>query len=154
MFDFDLARLYGTDTRSLKQSVRRNKERFPKDFMFQLNKKEWEEVITICDNLPEGIKYSPATPFAFTEHGVSMLASVLKTGRAVKMNIGIIRAFIALKQFALNYKELARQIRELQESDSSQNVHLERLYRALEELVAAKAREAKWEDRERIGFRK
>lgn len=79
MLDFDLAGLYGTETRILKQSVKRNLDHFPKDFMFQLNKKEWNELITICDNLPGNIKFSPALPLAFTEHGVTMLASVLKS---------------------------------------------------------------------------
>ncbi len=60
MLDFDLAMLYETETRTLKQSIRRNIERFPKDFMFQLNKREWKELITICDNLPDTIKFSPA----------------------------------------------------------------------------------------------
>ena len=89
MPDFDLAMLYGTETRILKQSVKRNKERFPKDFMFQLSKKEWLELITICDNLPEGAKFSPALPYAFTEHGVTMLASVLKSKKAIQMNIAM-----------------------------------------------------------------
>ncbi|HMI79425.1 MAG TPA: ORF6N domain-containing protein, partial [Ferruginibacter sp.] len=116
MLDFDLANLYGTETRILKQAVKRNIMRFPKDFMFSLNKKEWQEVITICDNLPEGIKYSPALPYAFTEHGVTMLASILKSKKAIQMNISIVRAFITLKQFALNYKELASQIKELKDT--------------------------------------
>ncbi len=84
VLDFDLAILYETETRTLKQAVKRNRVRFPKDFMFQLNKKEWQELITICDNLPEGIKYSPALPYAFTEHGVTMLASILKSKKAIQ----------------------------------------------------------------------
>ena|ERR1700741_3275291 len=94
MLDFDLAALYGTETRVLKQSVKRNLDHFPRDFMFQLNKKEWKELITICDNLPEMIKFSPSLSFAFTEHGVTMLASVLKSRKAVKMNIAVVRAFV------------------------------------------------------------
>ncbi|MDR0733038.1 MAG: ORF6N domain-containing protein [Dysgonamonadaceae bacterium] len=80
---FDLAELYGVETRVLKQAVRRNIDRFPSDFMFQLSKSEWNEVITICDNLSEGIKFSPATPFVFTEQGVAMLSSVLKSKKAI-----------------------------------------------------------------------
>ena len=79
MLDFDLAQLYEVETRVLKQSIRRNSFRFPIDFMFELTKKEWSEVITNCDNLPENIKYSPKPPFAFTEQGVAMLSSVLKS---------------------------------------------------------------------------
>ncbi len=86
MLDFDLAKLYQVETRVLKQAVRRNMERFPNDFMFQLNKKEWNELITICDNLPENIKFSPSMPFAFTEQGVAMLSSVLKSKKAINLS--------------------------------------------------------------------
>jgi hypothetical protein len=155
MLDFDLAILYGTETRILKQAVKRNTERFPKDFMFQLNKKEWQELITICDNLPERIKFSPALPYAFTEHGVTMLASVLKSKKAIQMNIAIVRAFIALKQFALSYGELAEQIKELKETTGNHNVQLNQIYYALESLLNEKIEEEKkWHDRERIGFKK
>ena len=154
MLDFNLATLYGTETRTLKQAVKRNIERFPKDFMFQLNKNEWQELITIGDNLPEGVKFSPALPYAFTEHGVTMLASVLKSKKAVQMNIAIVRAFIALNQFALNYKDLADQIKELKETTSNHNGQLNHIYNALENLLNIKAEEKKWEDRERIGFKK
>jgi len=154
MLDFNLAPLYGTETRTLKQAVKRNIERFPKDFMFQLNKSEWQELITIGDNLPEGVKFSPALPYAFTEHGVTMLASVLKSKKAIQMNIAIVRAFIALNQFALNYKNLADQIKELKDTTSNHNGQLNHIYNALENLLDIKAEEKKWEDRERIGFKK
>ena len=154
MLDFDLALLYGTETRILKQAVRRNINRFPKDFIFELKKKEWQELITICDKLPDGVKYSPALPYAFTEHGITMLASVLKTSKAIQMNIAIVRAFIALKQFALNYKELAEQIKELKETTGNHNIELTQIYLALENLLDEKATQKEWEDRERIGFRK
>jgi len=71
MLDFDLAECYEVETRALKQTVRRNIERFPSDFMFQLTKQEWNELITNCDNLNNNIKYSPITPFAFTQEGVA-----------------------------------------------------------------------------------
>lgn len=154
MIDFDLADLYGTETRILKQAVKRNIERFPKDFMFQLNKKEWQELITVSDKLPEGVKFSPALPYAFTEHGVTMLASILKSKKAIQMNIAIVRAFIALKQFALNYRELADQIKELKDTTSNHNAQLNQIYNALESLLDEKVEEKKWQDRERIGFKK
>ena len=154
MLDFDLAILYGTETRILKQAVKRNKERFPKDFMFQLTKKEWQELITNCDNLPDAAKFSPALPLAFMEHGVTMLASVLKSKKATQMNISIIRAFIALKQFALNYKELAEQIKELKETTGNHNLQLNQIYTALKNLLTEKAQQKNWQDRERIGFKK
>lgn len=154
MLDFDLARLYGTETRSLKQAVKRNRLRFPKDFMFTLTKKEWQEVITNCDNLGDAVKYSPALPFAFTEHGVTMLASVLKSGKAIQMNIAIVRAFVSLKEFALNYKALAEEIKTLKKITGNQNVRLNQIYDVLENLLDDKVKQKKWEDRDRIGFRK
>lgn len=96
MLDFDLANLYETETRILKQAVKRNVGRFPEDFMFQVTKNEWQQLITNCDKLPDGAKFSPVLPYAFTEHGVTMLASILKSKKAVQMNIAIVRAFIAL----------------------------------------------------------
>src|ERR1700753_3496553 len=83
MLDYDLAALYEVETRALKQAVKRNKIRFLDDFMVQLTKTEWQELITICDNLPKGIKFSPATPFAFTEAGVAMISSILNSDRAI-----------------------------------------------------------------------
>jgi hypothetical protein len=79
MLDFDLALLYRVENRRLKEQVKRNIERFPSDFMFQLTKLEWQEVVAICDNLPENIKYSPVTPLAFTQEGVAMLSGVLRS---------------------------------------------------------------------------
>ena len=82
MLDFDLAELYQVETRTLKQAVKRNLDQFPADFMFQLSKPEWQEVITNCDNLSENAKYLPVTPSAFTEQGVAMLSGVLKSKQA------------------------------------------------------------------------
>lgn len=89
MLDFDLSELYETDTRSLKQAINRNIDRFPEDFMFQLTKKEWEELITNCDKLPATAKFSPSKPYAFTEQGVAMLSSVLRNKKAIDINIAI-----------------------------------------------------------------
>jgi DNA-binding transcriptional MerR regulator len=157
MLDFDLSELYGTETRILKQSVRRNIDRFPKDFMFQLNKKEWKELVTICDNLPAMVKFSPALPYAFTEHGVTMLASVLKSQKAIKMNIAIIRAFIALKQFVVNYKDLAIQINEIRQSVTNHSEQLNQIYDAIENMMdekeEKKEEKRRWKEREPIGFK-
>ena len=92
MLDFDLADLYEVENRALKQAVKRNIDRFSIDFMYQLTKVEWLEVITKCDNLSEGVKFSPTTPYAFTEQGVAMLSGVLKSKKALMVNIQIIRA--------------------------------------------------------------
>jgi len=86
MLDFHLAEMYDIETRVLKQAVRRNLERFPSDFMFQLEKTEFIEVITNCDNLKVECKFTPSLPFCFTKQGVAMLSSVLKSPRAIQIN--------------------------------------------------------------------
>jgi hypothetical protein len=93
MFNFDFAELYRVETRALKQAVKSNLLRFPEDFMFVLNKDEWQRVITNCDNLPERIKFSSVPPMAFSELGVAMLSSVLKSETAIAVNIQIMRVF-------------------------------------------------------------
>ena len=97
MFDFDLAEMYQVKTKALKQSVKRNIERFPSDFMFELTKSEWSELVTNCDQLPINIKHSSAMPFAFTQEGVSMLSGVLRSPIAIDANIRIMRAFVAVR---------------------------------------------------------
>jgi hypothetical protein len=97
--------------RALKQAVKRNINRFPSDFMFELTKCEWQEVITNCDNLPQTVKFSPALPFAFTEQGIAMLSSVLRSQKAIEVNISIMRASVTLRQYALGYAELNRKLK-------------------------------------------
>ncbi len=147
MLDFDLAGLYEVETRALKQAVRRNIARFPSDFMFELTKDEWQEVITICDNLPQTIKFSPATPYAFTEQGVAMLSSVLRSAKAIEVNISIIRAFVSLRQYALGYAELNRKLDEFM---IETNVQFSDIYQALTELASQKELENK--PRKRVGY--
>lgn len=105
MLNFDLAEMYEVETKVSNQAVKRNIDRFPKDFMFRLTAKEW-------DNL-RSQKHRPKSviPFAFTEHGVMMLASVLRSKKAIQINIPIVRAFILLREYAYNYKELAARLR-------------------------------------------
>ena len=112
MIDSDLASLYGVETRVLNQAVKRNIDRFPSDFMFQLNENEFKELITICDNL--NLKYSPRTPYVFTEQGVAMLSGILKSKRAVEVNIQIMSAFVKMRQWAIENKEMAQRIAELE----------------------------------------
>jgi len=113
MLDFHLASLYQVENRALKQAVKRKLQRFPEDFMFQLTKDEWRELITICDNLPEGVKYSPATPFAFTEQGVAMLSSILNSDRAIAVNIQIMRIFTRMRQLLSDNTEVKLEIAEI-----------------------------------------
>lgn len=150
MLDFDLAELYGTETRALKQSVKRNMNRFPPDFMFQLTKIEWQEVITICDNLPKSIKYSPVTPFAFTEQGVAMLSGILNSNKAIDVNIAIMRAFIALKQFALTNTELSNKLREL---ENTYNKQFKDVYEAINYLIKKDKSETNQKERKQIGYK-
>lgn len=105
MLDFDLAELYAVETKKLNQAVKRNIERFPDDFMFRISKKEKEEVVTICDHL-NNLKFSYQLPFAFTEQGVAMLSSVLRSTKAVEVNVKIMRAFVAMRNFLLKNKDV------------------------------------------------
>ena len=150
MLDFDLSEMYQVENRALKQAVKRNIERFPKDFMFQLAKKEWQEVITNCDNLPETIKYSPATPFAFTEQGVSMLSSVLKSKKALKVNIAIMRAFVFMRQYALTHKDLTEKLKEL---ENKYDKKFNTIYEAIDYLLKKDKKETEQKGRKRIGFK-
>ena len=112
MIDRDLAELYEVKTMVLNQAVKRNKSRFPDDFMFKLTRDELNELITNCDRF-QTLKHSPTTPNAFTEQGVSMLSSVLNSDRAISINIEIIRAFVRLRQYALIQNSTSREIDEL-----------------------------------------
>jgi hypothetical protein len=119
--------------------------------MFQLLKKEWSELITICDNIPKNIKYSPATPFAFTEQGVAMLSSILNSERAIQVNVIIIRTFVLLRQYAISYKELHDKILKL---DKKYNKNFKAIFKALDSLIEEKQAQKQFAERERIGFKK
>jgi len=159
MLDLHLAELYGVETKVLNQAVKRNADRFPKDFMFRLNKREWDFLRSQFVTLENGRgKYPKYLPNVFTEHGVTMLASVLKSKRAVRMNIAIVRAFISLKQFALQRKDLATQLGELRielnERIGEHDTQLAAIYDAIENLLDEKTEQKNWDQRERIGFKK
>ena len=155
MLDFDIAELYEVETKVLNQAVKRNKDRFPKDFMFRLSKEEWEllrsQIVTL-EKDGRG-KYPKYLPFAFAEHGVTMLASVLRSETAIKMNIAIVRAFNALPQFTVNYKELAEEIKKLSGTVDNHSGQLKQIYDALENLLDEKVLQKKWDERESIGFK-
>ena len=109
MIDADLAKLYGVPTKRLNEQVKRNKKRFPEDFMFQLTKDERDELVANCDQL-EKLKHSSSYPYAFTEQGVAMLSSVLNSERAILVNIQIMRTFTKLREMLLTHVELKRKI--------------------------------------------
>ena len=145
ILDVDLAKLYGVETRALKQSVRRNIERFPQDFMFELTQEEVDLVVS--QNVIPHKKYlGGAIPFAFTETGVAMLSSVLKSETAIEMNIAVIRAFVSLRKVAANYKEIMNLLTEMRLQYDTQ---FDDLYTALDRLMNPPQ-----EPRKRIGFRR
>lgn len=119
MIDHDLAELYQVPTKVLNQAVRRNIERFPERYMFQMTKEERDELVTTCHRF-ETLKHSTSYPMAFTEHGVSMLASVLRSRRAIQVSIQIIDTFVELRKILTEHKELARKLAALEKKYDSQ----------------------------------
>jgi hypothetical protein len=151
MLDFDLAELYGVSTKALNQAMKRNLDRFPPDFCFQLNKEQWDSLRSQFVILKKGRgKHSKFLPYAFTEHGVTMLASILRSERAVKMNIAIVRAFIALRKISMHYNELAEKIKEL---EIRYNKQFSDIYDVLLAMQEDKKQLDDFANRERIGFK-
>ncbi len=109
LLDLDLAAIYGVSTKALNQAVKRNGDRFPVDFMFQLTAEEKAEVVTNCDHLVR-LKFSPVCPYAFTEHGAIMAANVLNSPQAVRMSVFVVRAFVQMRALLGGTAELARQL--------------------------------------------
>ena len=134
MLDFDLAEMYEVETRVLNQAVKRNIKRFPSDFMIQLTNLELENLMSqFVISSWGGLR---KLPFAFTEHGVTMLASVLRSDKAIEINIQIVRAFIALRQYALGYAELNQKLENFM---IETNMQFNDIYQALTEMVDQKA---------------
>ena len=144
ILDVHLAELYGVETRVLKQAVRRNIDRFPEDFMFELTEDEIETVVS-QNVIPHKKFLGGATPFAFTETGVAMLSSVLKSASAIKMNIAIMRTFIALRKVAANYTEIMQILTEMR---NQYDKRFAELYNALNKLINPPQ-----PPRQRIGFK-
>jgi hypothetical protein len=117
--DVDLAELYGVTTKALNQAVKRNRRRFPADFMFRLNKSEKREVVTNCDHLQK-LKFSPVLPHVFSEHGAIMLASVLNSQRAVEVSLCVVRAFVQLRRILASHAGLARKLAALERKYDAQ----------------------------------
>ncbi|OJX83882.1 MAG: DNA-binding protein [Paludibacter sp. 47-17] len=145
LLDFDLADMYQVETKNLKRAVRRNIERFPEDFMFELTENENENLR--CNFGTSSWGGSRYPPFAFSEQGVAQLSSVLNSPLAIQVNISIIRAFVALRQYALGYAELNRKLEEFMVET---NMQFSDIYQALTELASQKELENK--PRKRIGF--
>lgn len=145
MLDVDLARVYRVPTRTLNQAVKRNRGRFPAGFMFQLAKTERDEVITRCDHLQQ-LRFSPNLPYAFTEHGAIMLASVLRSQIAIRASVHIVRAFIRLREVALSDKAFRHRLDALEKKYDAQ---FKVVFDAIRDLMEPSPGVA----RRRIGFR-
>lgn len=119
MLDTDLANIYDVPTKVFNQAVKRNRDRFPDDFMFQLTKEEKVEVVTNCDHLKK-LKFSPSLPNAFTEHGAIMAATILNSPVAVRASIQVVRAFVRLREMIASHKDLAKRLDELEKKYDAQ----------------------------------
>ena len=149
MLDYHLAELYQVETRALKQAVKRNIERFPSDFMFVLSKEEANLLLSIGVSqnvIPPDYNFGIAMPMAFTEQGVAMLSSVLRSKIAIEVNISIMRAFVLMRQMAIGYEELSRRIEELEVSTDAQ---FNELYQALTQLLSQSKQQ---KERRPVGF--
>lgn len=165
LLDLDLADLYEVETRVLNQAVKRNLKRFPKDFMFRLTKEEFRNLTSqiviskpssqfvMMETMPQN-RTGKYLPYAFTEQGVAMLSGVLNSNKAIKMNIAIMRAFVEIRRILLQTSGIKEQLRQIQERISDHDIQLSSIYDAIENLLDDNAVKKKWEDRERIGFKK
>ncbi len=168
MLDFDLADLYEVEIRVLNQAVKRNSKRFPDDFMFQLSKPEFDSLklhleaiendksltsqfVTLKTGRGQHRKFMP---YAFTEQGIAMLSGILNSDKAISMNIAIMRAFVAIRKILLKQSDMKEQLKEIKERLGEHDVQLNSIYDAMENLMDEKAAKRKWEERERIGFKK
>lgn len=165
MLDRDLAALYEVETRVLNQAVKRNIKRFPADFMFQLTKDEFEVIKLQMQNAKEGMSSQSvmtypskrpvsALPYVFTEQGIAMLSCVLNSDKAISMNIAIMRAFVAIRKVLLQQNDLKVQLQEIKDRLGEHDVQLNQIYDAMENLLDEKASQRRWNERERIGFKK
>ncbi len=167
MLDRDLAALYETETKAINLAVKRNSKRFPIDFMFQLTKDEFEtlrfqiETLEKTDNplrlqneTSKGRGGTRYLPYAFTEQGVAMLSGILNSDKAINMNIAIMRAFVQIRKILLLQPDIKKQLKEIKEQLGEHDVQLSQIYDAMENLLDEKAAQRKWDERERIGFKK
>lgn len=134
VLDSDLARLYGVTTKRLNEQVRRNRDRFPADFLFPLTIEEKAEVVAKCDHLAK-LKFSPQLPNAFTEHGVVMAASILNSPLAVEVSVFVVRAFVKLRQLAMTHRELAQKLSELERKVTGHDDAIQQLVTAIRQLM-------------------
>ena len=154
MLDRDLAELYGIETKVLKQTVRRNINRFPSDFMFAMSTEElqdWRSQFVTSNTDKMGLRYPP---FCFTEHGVLMLSSVLNSDRAIKVNIQIIRIFIKIRELLLAHKDILLQLEQMQQKIAENDNSILLIFEYIKELEQEKRRKTVQQNRNKIGFKR
>lgn len=149
MLDRDLAELYGIETRVLKQSVKRNMERFPGDFMFRMTGKEIDGMVS-QNVIPSKSYFGGAAPFCFTEQGVTMLSCILNSKTAIEVNLRVVRVFVKMREYALTHKEILLQLAKLEKEVKGNSRDIENIFAVLKELIA---KEAKPTPRNKIGFK-
>jgi hypothetical protein len=148
MVDKDIAELYDVPTKRLNEQVKRNRKRFPEDFMFQLTAAEKEEVVAKCDHL-KTLKYSPNLPYVFTEHGAVMLASILNSDRAIEVNIQIVRIFTRMREMLSTHKDILLKLEQLEKQVINHDEQIELIFEYLKQLLGSPQ-----EPRIQIGFRR
>ena len=165
MLDRDLAALYETETKALNLAVKRNLKRFPRDFMFQLTREEYDglrfqsetsndsHAMRLQIETSKGRGGARYLPYAFTEQGVAMLSGILNNDKAISMNIATMRAFVEVRRVLMQQSDFRTQLKEIRERLSEHDEQLNQLYDAIENLLNEKAIENKWNERERSGFK-
>lgn len=152
MLSIHLADLYGVETRALVQAVKRNRKRFPEDFMFELTWKETRSLrsqsVTLEESFSQRGRHVKYRPYAFTEQGVAMLSSVLRSERAIQVNIAIMRAFVKLREILSTHKELALKLEQLEMKIARHDEEIQAIFEAIRQLMAAPPAPPK----RRIGF--
>lgn len=149
MLDKDLAEMYGVETKQLKRQVKRNIERFPKDFMFELTPKEFDNLRSQFGSSSwGGTRYMP---MAFTEQGVAMLSSILNSGTAIEVNIRIIRVFTKMREYALTHKDILLQLAKLEKEVKGNSKDIENIFMVLKELIEKQSKPAP--PKNKIGFK-
>ena len=149
MLDMDLAKIYEVETRVLKQAVRRNIDRFPEDFMFEMTDEEMKNLTShFVTSSWGGTRHKT---FAFTEQGIAMLSSVLKSKKAIQMNIAIMRAFVMMRQFALTYQELSEKLIEL---EKLHNQKFDDIEQVLKYLIQKDKKQTQQAVRKQVGYKK
>ncbi len=151
VLDYDLAMMYDVETRVLNQAVKRNINRFPSDFMFQLTLSEWNSMLSHFVMTSPNTRPKKSPPYAFTEQGLAMLSGILKSDKAVNVNISIMRAFVVLRQFALTNDTLAHKLKEIETKYDKQ---FKDIYEAINFLINKEKQQSSQKARTKIGFKK